>query len=239
MKLVFQSSPSITVATNTFINVPVILKYEDTPLMEVIKEQGIGFTTQIPIYHSDGTYLAKVKGNRIFPTEAGKKANVWIFPFDNHGVDDIRRMAKQGLVIAITGVQERLIKTIERNKEEAEEKGIKFTHIREAYARQIQHRLEEAEALAMLFGLTHDIKHAMEVSQKMFAIQLEKILEGKAVKKASKKASRKKRQSKKKSAIKEVFENAVKTETTAVTTEVHEDVRQDHPAALSSWTDSV
>ena len=76
MKLVFQSSPSITVATNTFINVPVILKYEDTPLIEVIKEQGIGLTTQIPIYHSDGTYLAKVKGNRIFPTEAGKKANI-------------------------------------------------------------------------------------------------------------------------------------------------------------------
>ena len=76
MKLVFQSSPSITVATNTFINVPVILKYEDTPLMEVIKDQNIGFTTQIPIYHSDGTYLAKVKGNRIFPTEAGKKANI-------------------------------------------------------------------------------------------------------------------------------------------------------------------
>ena len=76
MKLIFQSSPSITVATNTFINVPVILKYEDTPLMEVIKEQSVGFTTQIPIYHSDGTYLAKVKGNRIFPTEAGKKANI-------------------------------------------------------------------------------------------------------------------------------------------------------------------
>lgn len=76
MKLVFQSSPSITVATNTFINVPVILKYEDIPLIEVIKEQGIGFTTQIPIYHSDGTYLAKVKGNRIYPTEEGKKANI-------------------------------------------------------------------------------------------------------------------------------------------------------------------
>ena len=76
MKLVFQSSPSVTVATNTFINVPVILKYEDTPLIEVIKEQGIGFTTQIPIYHSDGTYLAKVKGNRVYPTKAGKRANI-------------------------------------------------------------------------------------------------------------------------------------------------------------------
>lgn len=78
MELVFQSSPRIIVATNTFINVPTILKYEDTPLMEVIQEQGVGFMTQIPIYHSDGTYLAKVKGNRVFPTEAGKKAKIEI-----------------------------------------------------------------------------------------------------------------------------------------------------------------
>lgn len=78
MELVFQSSPRIIVATNTFVNVPVILKYEDTPLIEVIKEQGIGFTTQIPIYHSDGTYLAKVKGNRVYLTEAGKRANIEI-----------------------------------------------------------------------------------------------------------------------------------------------------------------
>ena len=78
MKLYFQSSPSITVATNTFINVPIVLKYEDTPLIEVIKEHDIGFTTQIPIYRSDGTYLAKVKGNRVYPTEAGKKANIEI-----------------------------------------------------------------------------------------------------------------------------------------------------------------
>jgi len=74
MKLYFQSSPSITVATNTFINVPVVLKYEDTPLIEVIREHAIGFTIQIPIYHADGTYLAKVKGNRVYPTEAGKKS---------------------------------------------------------------------------------------------------------------------------------------------------------------------
>ena len=78
MELFFQSSQKITVATNTFINVPVILKYEDTPLIEVVKEQNIAFTTQIPIYHSDGTYLAKVKGNRVYPTEAGKKANIEI-----------------------------------------------------------------------------------------------------------------------------------------------------------------
>jgi hypothetical protein len=74
--LVYQSSPIVTVSSNTFINVPVILKYEDTSLIEIIREESIGFTTQIPIFHSDGTYLAKVKGNRVFPTPAGAKANI-------------------------------------------------------------------------------------------------------------------------------------------------------------------
>jgi hypothetical protein len=78
VKFIFQSSPNITIATNTFINVPVLLKYEDTPLLEVINEQGIGFTTQIPIFHSDGTYLAKVKGNRVYPIDAGNKAKIEI-----------------------------------------------------------------------------------------------------------------------------------------------------------------
>ena len=78
MELIFQASPKIVVATNTFIDVPVILKYEDTPLLEVIKEQGVGFMTQTPIYHSDGTYLAKVTGNRVYPTEEGKKAKIEI-----------------------------------------------------------------------------------------------------------------------------------------------------------------
>jgi hypothetical protein len=76
MELVFQSSPEIILATNKFINVRIPLKYEEIPLIEVIKEQEIGFTMQIPIYHSDGTYLAKVRKNRIYPTEAGKKANI-------------------------------------------------------------------------------------------------------------------------------------------------------------------
>jgi hypothetical protein len=68
----------VTIATNTFVNVPIILQYEDTNLIEIIKEVGLGFTTQIPIYHSDGTFLAKVKGNRIFPTKVGEKAGITI-----------------------------------------------------------------------------------------------------------------------------------------------------------------
>lgn len=76
MKLIFQARPTITIATNTFVNVPVILKYENTPLFELIQEQHIGFTIRVSIYHPDGTYLAKVTGNRIFRSEGGKKANV-------------------------------------------------------------------------------------------------------------------------------------------------------------------
>jgi len=47
--LVFLSSPIVTIATNTFVNVPIILKYEDTPMIEIVHDVGIGFTFQIPI----------------------------------------------------------------------------------------------------------------------------------------------------------------------------------------------
>jgi len=75
-KLIFSESPAINIATNTFIGVPTILQFEDTPLIEVIKLQEAGYTTQISIYHPDGTYLAKVVGSRLFATEQGKKAGV-------------------------------------------------------------------------------------------------------------------------------------------------------------------
>ena len=81
--LIFQTTPEVTLATNKFINVPVILKYEDTNLIEIIKEEGLGFTTQIPIYHNDGTYLAKVNGNRIFLTKDGEKAGLKIEKHQN------------------------------------------------------------------------------------------------------------------------------------------------------------
>lgn len=74
--LIFVQTPEVNIATNTFIDVPVILQYEDTPLIEVTKLEKAGFTIQIPIYHPDGTYLAKVVGSRLFTTEDGKKAGL-------------------------------------------------------------------------------------------------------------------------------------------------------------------
>ena len=76
MELIYQSNPTVTFATNTFINVPTILQFDDTPLISVIREENLGFTSEIPIFHADGTYLAKVRGTRVFPTEAGKKAGI-------------------------------------------------------------------------------------------------------------------------------------------------------------------
>lgn len=108
--LIFQSTPIVTIATNTFVNVPVILKFEDTNLIEIKKELGIGYTTQIPIYHSDGTFLAKFNGTRPFTTEEGKKAGViiekypklWvckigkqtIFEIHHHSGDEFRMIAE-------------------------------------------------------------------------------------------------------------------------------------------------
>lgn len=77
-RLIFSKSSSITIATNTFINVPIILQYEDTPMIQVVKDEVTDFTTQIPIYDLNGVYLAKVVGSRIFRTDAGKDAGVEI-----------------------------------------------------------------------------------------------------------------------------------------------------------------
>lgn len=74
--LVFFQSPSVSIATNVFIDVPVILQYEDTPLIEVVRAEKAGFTTQIPIYHPDGTYIAKAVGSRLVTTENGEKAGL-------------------------------------------------------------------------------------------------------------------------------------------------------------------
>ena len=55
---------------------PTILQYDETPLIQVVRAAEAGFTTEIPVYHSDGTYLAKVVGSQIYRTADGEKAGV-------------------------------------------------------------------------------------------------------------------------------------------------------------------
>lgn len=78
-QLVFTQSPAVVIATNTFLcRIPV--RYQDTPMMEFIREMTTlntpGITTKIPIFHNDGTQLAIVKGARLFDTKDGEKAGV-------------------------------------------------------------------------------------------------------------------------------------------------------------------
>lgn len=76
--LTFTKHPIVTLATNEFVNVPIILQFEDTPLISIIREEKLGYSSEIPIFHSDGTKLAKVRGTRVYPTEEGKNAGVAI-----------------------------------------------------------------------------------------------------------------------------------------------------------------
>jgi hypothetical protein len=75
--LTFLEHPSVVIATNTFI-CPIVLQYEDTPMIEIVRELQAGFTTKIRIYHNDGTHLADVKGDKVYSTPQGEKAGVEI-----------------------------------------------------------------------------------------------------------------------------------------------------------------
>ena len=48
-KLLFFESPEVEFAGNFFVDVPIILEYDDTPLIEVVQEQEAGYTTQFQI----------------------------------------------------------------------------------------------------------------------------------------------------------------------------------------------
>jgi hypothetical protein len=74
--LIYIPERKVEFCTNVFVNTPVILRYDVTPMLEIVQAEQAGYTTQIPIYHNDGTYLAKCFGSQIYRTPAGKKAGV-------------------------------------------------------------------------------------------------------------------------------------------------------------------
>lgn len=82
-QLIYQTTPTVTYLTNRFTNVPTILQFDDTPLISVVKEENLGFTSEIQIFHPDSTYLAKVRGTRVYPTKAGEKAGIVMRSFPN------------------------------------------------------------------------------------------------------------------------------------------------------------
>ena len=92
--LTFITTPAITIGTNHLLcRIPI--RYKDTPMLEIIHEMTTfnvdTFTTKIPIFHPDGTQLAVVKGNRIFPTEEGENAGVTLRSLSDGTVCEINR----------------------------------------------------------------------------------------------------------------------------------------------------
>ena len=116
-------------------------------------------------------------------------AVVFVAKFDNGSKDELNIKAKECLIRDIREIGERLLESVVKEQEKAREKGMEFKHIKGQYLHEVKKRLEEAQALAMLFGLTHDIEHAMESTQRIFAGELTKLLAEKQISKASKKAT--------------------------------------------------
>lgn len=130
--------------------------------------------------------------------ETGQYATVFFAKFDNAEEAHIRRAAKESLIVEMKRISKRLVDSVRKAREKAEAEGKVFKHISEGYAWKITQRLEEAQALAMLFGLTRDIKYAVESVQKSFAAEMEKLLASKAEKKAAKAAAREAKKEEKK-----------------------------------------
>jgi hypothetical protein len=74
--LIFSQTPEVEYGSNFFLNVPVILQYDDSPLIEVVQVQAAGFSTQFRIFNGDGVYIAKVVGSQVHPTKDGEKSNI-------------------------------------------------------------------------------------------------------------------------------------------------------------------
>jgi hypothetical protein len=99
MEVTFQQHPTVVIGSNAFIHVPIIIQYEDTPLLEVGDFVEAGFSVKFPVFHRDGTKIAVVKGSRIFPTEEGKAArltsryepNMTVFELEGKPILELRR----------------------------------------------------------------------------------------------------------------------------------------------------
>jgi hypothetical protein len=76
MDVIFQECPDFQLGTLTFRNVPTIIQFCDTPLLQVGQFAEAGYTTQFHIFHRDGTDLAIVKGANIFKTPDGERVGL-------------------------------------------------------------------------------------------------------------------------------------------------------------------
>ena len=74
--LIIHNTDWIEFGGNFFQNVPILIQYKSTPLVEVVNHVDASFTTQLTIFNKDGVKLARVKGTQIYRTPDGEKSNL-------------------------------------------------------------------------------------------------------------------------------------------------------------------
>ncbi|MCC6493283.1 MAG: hypothetical protein IT424_09700 [Pirellulales bacterium] len=74
--LMFNDYPVVKFGSITFREVFIILQYDKTPLIKVMYEPTVGYTTSVRAYHQDGTYLATAEGEQLISTPEGRQAGI-------------------------------------------------------------------------------------------------------------------------------------------------------------------
>jgi hypothetical protein len=105
MELIWKSHPEVALGSCVFRNVPVIIQYLDTPLLEVVTSESAGYTTKFPVFLEDGTQIAVVKGSQIYRTKEGALAkigiryepNLTVFELENTPILELRRRGAAAL----------------------------------------------------------------------------------------------------------------------------------------------
>lgn len=98
--------------------------------------------------------------------KTGQHGTVCMMPFDMACREDIERIAKESLIREIQDIGVRLQKHVAKKLEEDEE-------VPDRYYTQAKNRLENAQGLAMLFGLTGDVEYVMSAAKELFNMELE------------------------------------------------------------------
>ena len=64
----FSEIPEVTFAANVFVNVPIVLTYDDDVLIEFIRMPDATYTTSFTIYDGVGGRFATIQGTQVYPT---------------------------------------------------------------------------------------------------------------------------------------------------------------------------
>jgi hypothetical protein len=74
----YPNPPAVNLSSNTFVKVPIVLQYDQTPLISILRDPALGYTTEVSVYHEDGTHLGQVVGTSVLSSAAGVQCGLKI-----------------------------------------------------------------------------------------------------------------------------------------------------------------